>query len=228
MNYREDIQILRGVSILLVVLYHLGIGIFKSGFLGVDIFFVISGFLMSILYKENNTINFYKRRALRILPAYFVTIIVTLIVVFILAINLITPDDYEQTIEQALYSSLFVPNIAFWLQNSYFDPNLFRPLLHLWSLGVEIQFYLIVPIIFFLVKRSKIFFWLLSIVSISLCFAVTEVSPRTSFFILPFRLWEFMVGYGAARYLTDNGNIKNDSYSLIGSVCLCNSYGLYT
>jgi peptidoglycan/LPS O-acetylase OafA/YrhL len=79
MNYRKDIQILRGVSVLLVVLFHLEIGFVKSGFLGVDVFFVISGFLMAILYDSNKKFDFFLRRANRLLPAYYVVILFVLI-----------------------------------------------------------------------------------------------------------------------------------------------------
>ena len=78
MTYRKDIQILRGVAVLLVVFYHLGLMNFRSGFLGVDVFFVISGFLMAVMYDYNDKKSFIKKRALRLLPAYYVTIIFTI------------------------------------------------------------------------------------------------------------------------------------------------------
>jgi len=129
MRYRKDIQILRGIAVLLVVLYHLGIGGFNSGFLGVDVFFVISGFLMAVLYDQNKKMEFFKKRSLRLLPAYFVTIAATVVA----SILIVTPNEYNQVVEQSVYADLFASNIGYWMQNSYFSRSEFNPLLHLWS-----------------------------------------------------------------------------------------------
>ena len=135
MIYRKDIQILRGISVMLVVLFHLGFTLFQSGFLGVDVFFVISGFLMAILYSHDNKKEFFARRAKRLLPTYF---IITLLTVCS-AIFMVTPNEYAQVFSQSIYASSFSSNIGFWLQNSYFSKAEFNPLLHLWSLGVTIK-----------------------------------------------------------------------------------------
>jgi len=216
MNYRKDIQILRGIAVFLVVFYHLGFSGFHSGFLGVDVFFVISGFLMSVLYDENKKLEFYKKRALRLLPTYFVTIVATLIA----SIFIVTPNEYMQVFNQSLYADLFASNIGYLLQNSYFSKAEFKPLLHLWSLGVEIQFYLLIPIIFYFLKINKYFFGLLSIASVSLCFILVELHPVVSFFMMPLRLWEFLIGYAVAKYLTSNGSIVKKQHSLLGSFFL--------
>ncbi|MCK5684445.1 acyltransferase, partial [bacterium] len=215
-TYRKDIQILRGTAVIFVVLYHLGIGGFNSGFIGVDVFFVISGFLMGVLYNENKKLEFYKRRSLRLLPAYFVTIIATLLA----SVFIVTPNEYNQVFRQSLYSESFASNIGFWMQNSYFSKSEFNPLLHLWSLGVEVQFYLLIPILFFFIKLNRMFFWILFTVSLSLCFVIVEISPKTSFFMLPLRLWEFLIGYGVAKYITANGIPKSRSFSFVGSISL--------
>jgi len=215
MNYRKDIQILRGIAVLLVVCFHLGFASFNSGFLGVDVFFVISGFLMSVLYDDNQKLGFLKRRALRLLPTYYVTIIFTVIV----SIFLVTPNEYRQVFDQAIYADFFSSNIGFWMQNSYFSKEEFNPLLHLWSLGVEIQFYLLLPILIYFQKINKYFLWLLFIISIILCFTVLGMSTKTAFFMLPFRLWEFLIGYFIAKYMTDNGNVIK-SYPLVGTFFL--------
>jgi len=216
MNYRKDIQILRGIAVFLVVFFHLGVTGFNSGFLGVDVFFVISGFLMSVLYDENKKIEFYKKRVHRLLPAYFITVITTLIA----SIFIVTPNEYTQVFEQSIFADLFASNIGYWMQNSYFSKAEFNPLLHLWSLGVEIQFYLLIPVIFYFLKINRFFLLLLFITSISLCFIVVEVSIKTSFFMMPLRLWEFIIGYGVAKYLTINGEILKKQYSLVGSFFL--------
>ncbi len=204
MLYRKDIQILRGIAVLLVVLYHLDIKIFSSGFIGVDVFFVISGFLMSILYDKDNKVEFYRRRAARLLPAYFVTIILTLLLVIFIT----TPNEYRQVFSQAVYSGLFMPNINFWSVATYFSKNEFNPLLHLWSLGVELQYYLAIPIIYFYINKGFSLLLLLFALSIFLCFLIVEISPKTSFFMMPFRVWEFLIGHATAKYLSNNGAVK--------------------
>lgn len=176
-------------------------------------FFVISGFLMAVLYDENNKLEFFKKRSLRLLPTYFITIILTLIA----SIFIVTPSEYTQVFDQSLYADLFLSNIGYWMQNSYFAKIDFNPLLHLWSLGVEIQFYLLVPIIFQFYKINRYFLWILLLLSITLCFVILEVSPKTSFFMVPLRLWEFLIGYGVAKYLTNNGAVINRQYSLVGT-----------
>lgn len=134
MKFRSDIQILRGISVLFVVFFHLGFESTQSGFLGVDVFFVISGFLMAVLFDSKNKTQFFERRAKRLLPPYYVVIAATLITSFI--IN--TPNETRQVVTQAIFGSAFSSNIGFWIQNSYFNKTEFNPLLHLWSLGVEI------------------------------------------------------------------------------------------
>lgn len=194
MNYRADIQILRGLAVLMVVLFHLGLSSFQSGFLGVDVFFVISGFLMAKLYQPGNVRLFFVRRAKRLLPAYFVVTALTVIVASILVV----PSDYSQVKEQGFFALAFSSNIGFWLQNSYFSKTEFNPLLHLWSLGVEIQFYLFVPLLSYIYRKNKYALMFLFAVSFTACLVVLTVSPKTSFFIMPFRVWEFLLGYWAA------------------------------
>ncbi|WP_199525230.1 acyltransferase family protein [Pseudoalteromonas sp. bablab_jr011] len=212
MNYRSDIQILRGIAVLLVVLFHLGFSSLKSGFLGVDVFFVISGFLMAVLYDEDNKSGFYLRRARRLLPPYYVVILFTLIASFLFT----TMNEASQVINQTIYATAFASNIGFWMEASYFSKSHFNPLLHLWSLGVEIQFYIIVPIIFWLLKKSKINYFLIMSMSFILCLVVVGISPKTSFFMMPLRLWEFLIGYGAAYYFTNNGSLKFYKYNWLG------------
>jgi peptidoglycan/LPS O-acetylase OafA/YrhL len=216
MEFRKDIQILRGISVLFVVLFHLGFVYFQSGFLGVDVFFVISGFLMAILYTSGDKKSFFIRRAKRLLPAYYVTILVTLVVSFI--VN--TPNEANQVASQAIWGSTFTSNIGFWNQNSYFSKLEYNPLLHLWSLGVEIQFYLIVPLIAWFFNKSKFFLLLFFALSIMLCFTILTISPKTSFFMMPLRVWEFLLGYGAASIFTNRGKIINTSYSWYGLIGL--------
>ncbi|MBS9404258.1 acyltransferase [Halomonas sp. TRM85114] len=216
MKFRKDIQMVRGISVLFVVLYHLQIASMQSGFLGVDVFFVISGFLMAVLYQEGKAKEFFRRRAKRLLPAYFVTILASLL----LAIFITLPTELDQVVEQSLFATFFASNLGFWMQNSYFGTREFAPLLHLWSLGVEIQYYLLVPLLFYVFKKIRFSYFLILVGSASLCFVMTTISPKTSFFMVPLRLWEFLLGYGAATFLTLNGNVKYTNKSWMGGVAI--------
>lgn len=216
MKFRTDIQILRGISVLLVVFFHLGFSSFASGFLGVDIFFVISGFLMAVLYDHRDKSSFFKRRALRLLPAYYVTIIGTLIFSFLFT----TRNESSQVVEQALWASFYASNIGFWTQESYFSSGNFNPLLHLWSLGVELQFYLLVPLLAFFIRKLKWSLILFIVMSVAMCFLAITVSPKTSFFLTPFRIWEFLAGYAVALYATQDGNVKYQKQRWLGAAGL--------
>lgn len=215
MQFRNDIQILRGLAVTFVVLFHLELVGFASGFLGVDVFFVISGFLMAVLYKPNHKKDFFAKRAKRLLPSYFTVVFLTLFA----SLFFILPSEQGQVIEQSIYSLFFANNIGFWQQNSYFSKSDFNPLLHLWSLGVEIQFYLIVPLLAWFFRKSVGFFILALVGSFLACIFILGVSPKTSFFMMPLRLWEFLIGYGAAYYLTNKGSVKYKN-NVLGSLSL--------
>ena len=224
-HYRNDIQGLRGLAVGLVVLEHAG-GFVPGGFIGVDIFFVISGFVITeqILHtvRKNNEISlfdFYSRRARRLLPASSLVIIITLLLsLFILSPGL----EHSKAASAGLASLFFIPNLRYIFEGGYFflaaDP--FR---HYWSLGVEEQFYLVYPIAILilhrLVKRDfsrflKFLLWLvilvsaISFVTASLLvfgFRLTPLPTRVGFFGTPFRAWEFLAGSGVsiAGFLVD-------------------------
>lgn len=217
MELRTDIQILRGLAVTFVVLFHLEIVGLSSGFLGVDVFFVLSGFLMAILYKKGEMKSFYQRRAKRLIPAYFATVILTLFA----SLFVVYPSELGQVVSQSIYSLLFANNIGFWMQNSYFSKTDFNPLLHLWSLGVEIQFYLIVPLLVWLFSKFKTFLPLAIMGSFCACIFIVGISPKTSFFMMPLRMWEFLIGFAVAYYLTVNGSVKYKNLNLFGFIGLC-------
>ena len=216
MVYRQDIQVLRGISVLLVVLYHLDFSWLKSGFLGVDVFFVISGFLMCLLYDKHNKQKFFERRAKRLLPAYLATILVTLIA----ASLIVAPLEFKQVAQQSGFALFFSSNIGFWLQNSYFSRSEFNLLLHLWSLGVEIQFYLIVPLLFWIFSKIKHSLFIILAGSLLGCFLLVELSASTAFFMMPARLWEFLIGYAVAAHMTNRGAIIRHRYGWLGGTGL--------
>lgn len=190
MKMRQDIQFLRGFAVLAVLFFHLQIPFFENGFLGVDVFFVISGFLMAKLYNKGTFLDFYKRRLDRLYPAYIFTLLATLMLGALITI----PVDFNQLTDQVLAGLFFISNFFYWSQNSYFDKAAFNPLLNLWSLAVELQFYLIVPFLFPFIRRRRSNFAIVFFGSLVACWVIQLVSPKTAFFLMPFRVWEFLIG----------------------------------
>ncbi|MBN5408485.1 acyltransferase [Serratia marcescens] len=200
-NYRRDIDGLRAIAIILVVLYHSGVGFLSGGFIGVDVFFVISGFLIGgIIYTETTQnkfsySKFYVRRIKRIAPALIAMLIVCSAFAFFY-LSALELKDFS------LFSSatiLSVPNIMLWHKTNYFSPSAeLNPLLMTWSLGVEEQFYIFLPIIFSIIVKANIkvvkTISVLSIASFILCIILTKTSPLFSFFMLPTRAWELGAG----------------------------------
>jgi peptidoglycan/LPS O-acetylase OafA/YrhL len=196
---RTDIQALRGVAVLLVLVYHADLGGLKAGFLGVDIFFVISGYLITgLICRQVDTgqfsfADFYRRRARRLLPASLVTIAVTSIA----ACMLLTQLELRSYLEQVIGAITFSSNFVLALQTNYFDTSSsLKPLLHTWSLAVEEQFYLIAPLILWVVptrfRKPVIFSFLVG--SLVLCFVLARSSPTWTFYMLPTRSWELSIG----------------------------------
>lgn len=202
--YRYDVDGLRALAVLSVVLYHYKFDFLSGGFIGVDIFFVISGFVIakSIFMELDEgrfTIsNFYFKRVRRIIPALFVVYLLTSIAAAIILL----PKDFISYSKSLLASSTFVSNIFFWKSSAYFNPiaeN--QPLLHTWSLSVEEQYYLFAPLLFALLHYLKMSrrvttYILTALLVGSLALSITAVytAPTAGFFLLPTRLWELLLG----------------------------------
>lgn len=208
-TYRLDIQLLRALAVISVILYHFKFSFVPGGFVGVDVFFVISGYLISasiIKAQENKKFSFsffYFNRLKRLYPALLATVVVT----YLLGFMLFSPIDFEELSASAIYSSLGVSNISFWLSSDYFDSfSKVKPLLHTWSLSVEFQFYLFWPIVLvFLAYIRKINLFFVSVVTILtgyLAYAYLSIDGSGAFYLTPFRIHEFSMG--AVVYLLEN------------------------
>ena len=117
MTFRKDIEIIRAIAIINVFFFHFGVSFFKYGFIGVDIFFVISGFLMATIYKDLNFKEYFIRRFNRLIPPYFITIFLTIIISFLI----LEYRELKETIYQTWYALSFISNIGYWLENTYFN-----------------------------------------------------------------------------------------------------------
>lgn len=200
LRYRADIDGLRAIAVSAVVLFHAGVPFMPGGYVGVDVFFVISGYLItSILLKDTSWVGFYQRRARRILPALFAMLVVVLAV----GAWTLLPSDFDKAAKSALATLAFVSNLFFWRQAGYFQPDVeLMPLLHTWSLGVEEQFYIFFPWIVVACNKMKlrrrtvqILFVALAIGSFGLAEAGMMVRQATAvFYLLPTRAWELLVG----------------------------------
>ncbi|MBC9252587.1 hypothetical protein A9179_20170 [Pseudomonas alcaligenes] len=202
-KFIPPIESLRALAVSLVVLFHLEIDLFKGGFIGVDIFFVISGFLITRnLAEEINAgkfsfYRFYTRRAARLLPALFTATLITLAGAYLI----LAPADLENLGHSAIYAVLSLSNIFFLLDSGYFDINSqLKPLLHTWSLSVEEQFYLLWPLFVFLTVRrlghNGLKNTVLIVGGLSLLAALYYANrqPEAVFFLTPFRAYQFALG----------------------------------
>lgn len=201
-RHRDDIEGLRAVAIIPIILFHSGISALSGGFVGVDIFFVISGYLITSIVLRDMTagrfslLGFYRRRMVRIFPALFAM----LIIVLAFAMIILLPIEFERLAHSAMAATGFASNLYFWRTSDYFSPAAeLMPLLHTWSLGVEEQFYIFYPFFLLLVTR----FWarglrlllpLAALASLGLGALVALHSPVAAFYLLPFRAWELLLG----------------------------------
>jgi peptidoglycan/LPS O-acetylase OafA/YrhL len=204
MNKSNQLQSLRGIAVALVVLFHMGFSQFHNGWIGVDIFFVISGFLMWELYRnpilKGNYADFYIRRLKRLLPAISVLLIISNFFFFFRFL----PYERGLLTSEIATASIFASNVNYWMGDQYFSNGSLRPLLNLWSIALEIQFYLLFPFLVRFIKSSKARFVFLFTLSFLTFILLSVVSPQTNFFLLPGRLWEFLMGVLVAAFVRVN------------------------
>jgi peptidoglycan/LPS O-acetylase OafA/YrhL len=201
-TYRPDIDGLRAIAVLAVVFYHSGFNLVSGGYVGVDVFFVISGFLITTIIAREiaegnfSIVTFYERRLRRILPASIATVAVCLVAAFFI----LDTRDLGNFAHSAIANSLFLSNIFFYMQAGYFDAAAeLKPLLHTWSLSLEEQYYVVTPLLLMLIarffgQRHLLFVIPLSILSFAACIYWTEVNQPAAFYMLTTRGWELLIG----------------------------------
>jgi peptidoglycan/LPS O-acetylase OafA/YrhL len=202
MKYRADIDGLRTIAVIPVLFYHAGLG-FPGGFVGVDVFFVISGYLITFLIISElnehrfSILNFYERRARRLFPALFSMMLIT----FVAAAIIMVPLDLREFGKSIISTTLFAGNIWFYSQEGYFNEAAeLQPLLHTWSLGVEEQYYVLFPVI--LIALSRFFSFKLLFASVAILAVVSFIAsvimlpnePEAVFFLPHLRAWELLIG----------------------------------
>ena len=210
LRYRPEVDGLRTIAVLPVILFHMGLETFAGGFVGVDVFFVISGYLIGTIILTEvaegrfSLVRFYERRARRILPALFLMLAVSTP----LAVLTMLPGQLAEFGANLIGTGLFVSNLTLYLQGGYFGgPAELKPLLHTWSLAVEEQFYILFPLVALMLRR-----WMggwtvfavilaLSVASLALADVLSYRNPTINFYALPTRAWELGVGVLVALWL---------------------------
>jgi peptidoglycan/LPS O-acetylase OafA/YrhL len=202
MKYRPEIDGLRALAVVPVILFHAGLPIFSGGYIGVDVFFVISGYLITtiilteIMAGNFSLAHFYERRARRILPALFLVMAVCIPFAWIW----LSPSDMKGFSKSLRDVPLFLSNFLFYRESGYFDIDAeLKPLLHTWSLAVEEQYYIGFPLMLIAIwKYGKRFipYVLLALAIFSLLYAerMLKLDPDAALFLLPSRVWELMIG----------------------------------
>lgn len=237
MTYRPDIDGLRALAVVPVVLYHAGFAFFSGGFIGVDVFFVISGYVISnsiigMLNKGQFSIGeFYRRRIVRIFPALFAVLALSWIVGYFMLL----PPSFLDYSKSVIASVLFYSNIYFWQSINYFNAAAdLKPLLHTWSLSVEEQFYIFMPVAMYVIykffnKKWSLFIAPAIILSFSLSCFMLDKAPSANFYLLPTRAWELLLGAFVA--LCSIPKIERKQYrelfAVIGILCISVPIFLY-
>jgi peptidoglycan/LPS O-acetylase OafA/YrhL len=226
--YRAEVDGLRALAVVPVILFHAGFEWFTGGFVGVDVFFVISGYLITTIIISElaegkfSIVNFYERRARRILPALFFMMAACLPFAWLW----LTPSDLKDFGQSLIAVSTFSSNLLFWSESGYFDTAAeFKPLLHTWSLAVEEQYYILFPMFLMLTWRLGVR-WVFTLLILGFVTSLGAAQwgafnkPSATFFLLPTRVWELLVGVFIALYLKYNDYLKsstlNQIFSMVG------------
>lgn len=231
LRYRPEVDGLRALAILSVLIYHFFPTLMQGGLVGVDIFFVISGYLITKTLITNNSINlqsireFYVRRILRIFPA----LILMFWFVYSFGWIALYADEFKELGLHIASGAAFVSNITYLNESGYFDQNSeLKPLLHLWSLGVEEQFYLVWPLVlaFILRMRQPLYaIWAIFILSFSACIAISYHDANSAYYLPITRFWEILLGAVIAANEESDGNQKlGDRKSLFGLLLIGASF----
>ena len=235
MKYRSEIDGLRALAVVPVILFHAGFELFNGGFIGVDVFFVISGYLITTIIiedMENNCfsfIYFYERRVRRILPALFFVILACIPFAWMWMV----PGQMKDFSQSIVAVSLFASNLLFWKESGYFEPSAEeKPLLHTWSLAVEEQYYVFFPIFLFLTWRfgkTRVFWIIVAMASISLILSEWGWRNKVTanFYLAPTRVWEIFAGSIAAFVVQKKGVQKSEIMSLLGLLAIIFAFLFY-
>ncbi|HEV8070238.1 MAG TPA: acyltransferase family protein [Planctomycetaceae bacterium] len=227
LSYRPEIDGLRAVAVVVVMLFHAKLRFF-GGYVGVDVFFVISGYLItSLIWKDIQNdhfslARFWERRARRILPVLVIVVLTTLVAGWFLLL----PRDYLDLGGSIVAQSLMVSNVYFWRESGYFAaPAEVKPLLHFWSLAVEEQFYVLLPLLAIVLRHwkmsSRLFlFSILGLVSFALSIYAVKYDRDSAFYLLPSRGWELLLGCGLASLPAMQG-VPKTTCELLSAAGLC-------
>lgn len=235
MKYRSEIDGLRALAVIPVILFHAGIEVFSGGFVGVDVFFVISGYLITTILIDEiesdrfSILGFYERRARRILPALFFVTLVCILFAWVL----MNPFELKEFSQSVFSSSLFASNIYFYFKTGYFDiSSELKPLLHTWSLAVEEQYYIVFPVflcLFWRFGKNRIF-WIIvifSAFSLMLSEWSSRNNPSANFYLASTRAWELCAGSISAFFVQKRGVQSNNFLSFFGLSVVIASMLLY-
>ena len=230
LKYRPEIDGLRAIAVLSVIFYHGNVNLFSGGFSGVDIFFVISGYLItSIIIKQIRAeqfslLEFYEKRIRRIIPALYFVVFTSII----LSVFILNPNDLRDFFQSVLATPIFATNILFWREIDYFSTSVdFKPLVHFWSLSVEEQYYFLFPVFLMILwKRNKFeltTYFLIVVCALSLLLAewAVHTMPTAAFYLLPTRMWEILLGsLCAIKLYNSNGSKNSNIFSALGLVLI--------
>jgi len=223
MLYRSEIDGLRAVAVVPVILFHAGVAGFSGGYVGVDVFFVISGYLITTIILNDleagrfSIARFYERRARRILPALSVVLLCCIPFAWLWML----PQELVAFGKSLVATMLFGSNVLFWKESGYFDPAVeLKPLLHTWSLAIEEQYYLLFPVTLALIwrwRKSAVLPSLVFVILVSLAISEwgSRNAPSANFYLLPSRVWELLVG-ALTAFRFGNSYKRSHTLGLLG------------